>query len=274
MTRIEPISLRRALRFVLGCACALLTAVQPAAADAIRIAFVGPAAGDAWHGARQGIAEANAQGRFLGLSYELAPTDRAGEVATDSVAVVVDATPTQLLTLAAALPELPVFNVGAGDDQLRATCRPNLLHTLPSDAMRAAAVAQWRQREPAATVSAQAWHPDFEKYAAVQLNRRYAEAAGRPMNDIAWAAWAAVKLLSDQLARQPDADRATLLAALRGPLAFDGQKGDDLSFRDTGQLRQPLLIVAAGELVGEAPVRGIADGLDSLDDGACAPAMP
>ena len=50
-----------------------LLAVQADAAPAlaVRIAFIGTAAGDAHAGASQGIREANAQGKFLGLNYEL-----------------------------------------------------------------------------------------------------------------------------------------------------------------------------------------------------------
>ena len=39
-----------------------------------------------------------------------------------------------------------------------------------------------------------------------------------------------------------------------------------MSFRETGQLRQPLLLVDGDRIVGEAPVRGVVDTtyLDSL----------
>jgi hypothetical protein len=54
-------------------------------------------------------------------------------------------------------------------------------------------------------------------------------------------------------------------------MAFDGQKGVPHTFRDTGQLRQPLLLVEAGKLVGEAPVPGVVDtnDLDSLGLTSC-----
>jgi len=46
-----------------------------------------------------------------------------------------------------------------------------------------------------------------------------------------------------------------------------------MSFRDTGQLRQTLLLVENGEIVAEAPVRGVVDpdDLDSLGLRACQP---
>ena len=77
---------------------------------------------------------------------------------------------------------------------------------------------------------------------------------------------AAMKLLSDTIVRQPALAGEDLMEELKTNLAFDGQKGIDMSFRETGQLRQPLLLIDADEIVGEAPVRGIVDSsnLDSL----------
>jgi ABC-type branched-subunit amino acid transport system substrate-binding protein len=240
----------------------------------VDIGFAGATDSDAWHGAAQGLAEANAQGQFLGVHYELVPLDTdAGSRAVGNAAVVAALDPAALGALARAQPRTPVFNVSAEDDALRADCHSNILHTIPSTAMRADAVMQWQRKHPQSAAVAQAWHEDFEKYAAVQLNRRYLESTGRPMNDVAWAAWAAVKLVSDLIVRLQDADPAALLAALKGPLAFDGQKGVDMSFRDTGQLRQTLLLVENGAIVAEAPVRGVVDpdDLDSLGLSPCQP---
>jgi len=59
-----------------------------------------------------------------------------------AVALLVDL-PSEAL-LAAADSQLPVFNIGNADDALRQQdCRPNLLHTLPSERMRADALAQY-----------------------------------------------------------------------------------------------------------------------------------
>ena len=61
---------------------------------------------------------------------------------TGAVALVADLPPTWLLAAADAAP-LPVLNVGAADDALRAAdCRRNLWHLLPSERMRADALAQ------------------------------------------------------------------------------------------------------------------------------------
>lgn len=235
----------------------------------VTLAFIGPDRGSARQGAQQGLAEAQAQGEFLGQHYVLATG-----ATRDATAFVADVPPTELLALARAHPGIPVLNVGSDDDAVRRTCLPNLLHVLPSREMRAAAEAQWaaaRPGEPPAT--ARAWHPSFEKYAAAQLNKRYRETFAAAMDDAAWAGWAAVKLVSDTVAREQSAQPGTVLEALRERLAFDGQKGVDLDFRKDGQLRQPLLLVRDDVIVEEAPVRGVADveDLDSLGRVECKP---
>ncbi|MSR13486.1 MAG: hypothetical protein EXR86_02780 [Gammaproteobacteria bacterium] len=261
-------------------ACQLLVLALPMLAFSalgqpldIRIAFVGAPDSAAHHGALLGLDEAKVQGEFLGQRYSLAVLEPNLEATSNFTAFVVAAAPEILLRLAERFPSQPVFNVSQTADDLRADCHPNLLHVMASDEMRSKAIGQWQQANPEASeVTARAWHPAFEKYAATQLNKRFEQKYGFTMNDDAWSGWAAVKLLSDMIARSQTGDGATLLAAIRENLAFDGQKGMDLSFADTGQLRQPLLLVVGEKLIGEAPVRGIADveDLDSLISTVCA----
>ena len=51
---------------------------------------------------------------------------------------------------------------------------------------------------------------------------------------------------------------------LRNDIAFDGQKGAGATFRETGQLRQLVLIIENNKIMAEAPLRGVKGGLDSL----------
>ncbi len=252
-------------------ACAVLD-VDAAAPLAVRLAYVGPADSDSLAGARQGIAEGNAQGKFLGLAFELTDSrDLATALAGKPTVVLVDLPAAEVMPSAAQAAGVAVINTGAEDDALRAQCAPNLLHTLPSAAMRADALRQWKQKSPQSTASAHAWHWRAEMYAGAQLNKRYTDKTGKPMSDQAWAGWAAAKLVTDTAARLKSADPAALLKALREDLAFDGQKGVEMSFRPNGQLRQPLLLVEQDAIVGEAPVRGVATDLDSLGTSDCAP---
>lgn len=234
-------------------------------ATKVTVAYVGEQADGAWLGASQGLEEANLQGRFLGQTYELVPVGVDALAASGATAVVVAVDAKTLAEIGQALPEAAVFNVGLDDDALRETCASNILHILPSQAMKGDAVTQWKKKHPDADVSASAWHPDAEKYAASQLNIRFRKAHGKPMDDRAWAGWAAVRMLADSVARVQSSDPDKVLAFLKTELVFDGQKGADMTFRDNGQLRQPLWILDKGKLVGEAPVKGVAAGVEDLD---------
>ncbi len=176
-----------------------------------------------------------------------------------------------LTKLSQQFPQTPIFNLALDEDALRSLCRPNLFHILPSQRMKQTASAQWRKLHPESQATAQAWHPSYEKFSAIQLNNRFRRTHGQAMDGLAWAGWAAMKLATDALARQPRLAGASFIEHLSNQLAFDGQKGIEMNFRPDGQLRQPLLLIEAGKVVGEAPVKGVADvsDLDSLGKSEC-----
>jgi len=260
---------------------------------------------------------------------------------------------------------LPVVNAGAADDGLRGTaCLPNLFHTLPSERMRADALAQallvrkWsrvlllqgprtddaarlavvqaslkrfglnvvatkpfklssdpRERElgnplllttgidydvvwvvdsdsefaralpfrtalPRPVVGdgglvAQAWGPNFERFGAPQLARRFARAAKRPMTAHDWAAWIAAKAVLQAALETPanPTSDSVRKALARDGFVLDGFKGVRLSFRAWDrQLRQPLLLTDGVGVVGLAPADGVLHPKNVLDTlGADAP---
>ncbi len=219
-------------------------------------------------GVKQGMQEAGLIGRFSGWEYRLQTLTPAHLSALPQApAAIIAALPEEALRkLAAEVDDVPIFNVTLQQSGLRSLCKTNLLHVIASDQMLQDAVAQWREKHPGANVTAVAWHHDFELYAARELNNRFRKANGMPMDSEAWAAWTAVKLVADAVTRTASTGPARLLQFLREDVEFDGNKGVLLDFRATGQLRQPVLLVENGELVGEAPVRGVADieDLDSL----------
>jgi ABC transporter substrate binding protein (PQQ-dependent alcohol dehydrogenase system) len=107
-------------------------------------------------GARLAIDENNTTGRFLGQTYALTeivvPEDEAfdpGAIAAleGGAKVVVAHMPAEDLLALADWPGaegMVIFNGSARDDALRRTeCRGTVLHTIPSDAMRADALAQF-----------------------------------------------------------------------------------------------------------------------------------
>lgn len=234
----------------------------------VRLLYVGKENSPAYLGVQQGLNEAKLQGQFLGQTYSvetLAPEALARADLAPYAAVLADVEAGALRLLAGKAADSPVFNLRSDDDALRSDCIPNLLHVVPSARMKQDAVAQWRVRHPSAEVVASAWHPDFLKFAGRDLNKRFRAAFGVGMNESAWAGWASVKMSSDTIARQGLGEPPALLESLKTGLVFDGQKGLELDFRETGQLRQPLLLVEGGKIVGEAPVRGVAESDDALD---------
>jgi ABC transporter substrate binding protein (PQQ-dependent alcohol dehydrogenase system) len=119
-----------------------------------------------------------------------------------------------------------------------------------------------------AGLHAQAWAPQFERYGAPQLARRFSRAAQRPMTSFDWAAYMAAKaLLQAALEQASGPTAAQVLKALgRADFTVDGFKGVRLSFRAWDrQLRQPLLLTDGLAVVGSAPVDGVMHPKNVLD---------
>jgi hypothetical protein len=240
----------------------------------IRLVYVGDSGNSAYLGAQQGLSEANLQGQFMNQQYVLDTVTTAKALNTDYspyLAVIAAVDHDTYRKLLDKLPNVPVFNVTLEDDDLRTSCLPNALHIVPSRQMKLDAVAQWHKLHPKAQVTAQTWHHEFVKFAGRDLNKRFTKNYKRPMDDTAWAGWAAVKMSSDTVARQNITTPAQLLDYLKTSLLFDGQMGIEMNFRPSGQLRQPMLLIENGKITGEAPVRGVAKptDLDSLGNVAC-----
>ena len=237
-----------------------------------RLAFVGDSGSKAYLGARQGLDEANLQGNFLNHSYSMDVIDPDKASSTDFspyIAIISAADKNTFIALINSNTQ-PVFNVLLKDDDLRLICAGNSFHIYPAGKMQQDAVAQWHSLHPDDDVIARTWHPDFVKFAARDLNKRFSKAYQVPMDDAAWSGWAAVKMTSEGIIRLNITDSNQLLTFLRDKLQFDGQMGIELNFRPNGQLRQPMLLIKDNSIVGEAPVRGVSDDLDSLGTLDCA----
>ncbi len=261
-------------RAIKGWLVLLCLVMQPALADVIdvRLHYVGPTEGSAWLGMQQGLDEANIQGEFLGQKYSLVPVTIDELFQLDSVTAVLlaaDAKQIQDVARSEKFANVPVFNISSDDDVLRSACLANVLNISASQKMKQDALAQWLAKNPESTAIVQGWHKDFKKFAASQLNIRFTKAYGEIMDDDSWAGWATVKLLSDTVARTQSIDAAVILNYLKNDIAFDGQKGAGATFRETGQLRQLVLIVEDNKIAAEAPLRGVKGGLDSLGQQNC-----
>lgn len=235
--------------------------------------YVGSTEHSAYSGLSRGLAEANLQGQFLGQKYHINIFADAAELAANSGTplVIVAAVDTEeLLVIRNANRYTAILNLVAEDDSLRSACLGNILSIIPSKKMLGDAISQWRQKHPESVAIAAAWHEDFVKFAARDLNKRYRKTFDKGMDEYAWAGWAAVRMVADTVAREAITNPVEMLYYLKTNLSFDGQKGLNMNFRETGQLRQLLLMIENNELVGEAPVRGVSNDIDSLGIRECA----
>ena len=238
----------------------------------ITLAYVGSGGHSAYSGVGQGLDEARLQGQFLGLNYKLLEFSTVKEVIESGhnfVGILAALTAEELVNISEELVQTPIFNLSAKDLHIRSDCLGNVLSIIPSSKMYEDAITQWQQIHPKTKVSASAWHKDFVKFAARDLNKRFLKAKAKHMDEYAWAGWAAVRMLADTVARESIINSVEMLAYLKTNLSFDGQKGVNMNFRETGQLRQLLLINEEGLLKGEAPVRGVSNDLDSLGIHEC-----
>lgn len=119
----------------------------------------------------------------------------------------------------------------------------------------------------ASGLTAEAWHPHWERHGGPQLTRRFQRQENRPLRSHDYAAWAAAKAVVAVLVDAPRAPVAEQLRRLRSGQSFiDGFKGQRLSFRAwDGQLRQPLFLSHGDGVVGLAPVDGVLHPKEVLD---------
>ena len=107
------------------------------------------------------------------------------------------------------------------------------------------------------------WHFSLERYGAPQLNERYRSfKAGDPlsaqisMTDAEFAAWSAVKLISNSINSRQKRDDLNLLSVLQDPASqVDLYKGTRGSIRHwNNQLRQPVLLATPDAVIAIAPM--------------------
>lgn len=99
-----------------------------------------------------------------------------------------------------------------------------------------------------------AWHTSLFKYGADQVDSRFQQLAGAPMDGEGWTNWVAVKAMGDAALKAGETGTPALVEELEKRERFDAAKGRALSFRPWDhQLRQPLYILRAGAGKGGKP---------------------
>lgn len=127
----------------------------------------------------------------------------------------------------------------------------------------------WLPRPVAGSVGLQprAWAPVVEQWGAAQIQKRFRRLADRDMRSEDYGAWAAVRAVSEAVTRTKSNDPAVLRAFMVSEgFELGGFKGRPLTFRTwNGQLRQPMPLVHAGALAGQAPIEGFLHQFNEMD---------
>lgn len=112
-----------------------------------------------------------------------------------------------------------------------------------------------------------AWSPVFEQWGATQLQLRFQKAAGRAMTAKDFGGWMAVRAFGEAATRAHSADPATMIGFLHGPqFELAAFRGVRLTFRPwDGQLRQPVLLADARQLISVSPQPGFLHQVSELD---------
>lgn len=112
-----------------------------------------------------------------------------------------------------------------------------------------------------------AWEWTWERQGAPQLNSRFEQLAGRRMEGQDWAAWVAVRAVTQAVTRARTTEFQQVADFLRSEqLRTDGAKGNPLNFRPwDGQLRQPLFLSTFNAVIERAPLEGFLHQLNELD---------
>lgn len=112
-----------------------------------------------------------------------------------------------------------------------------------------------------------AWSSVIEQWGATQLQSRFNKLANRPMTEIDYANWAAIRSIGEAVTRTSSADAAQIREyILSEEFELAGFKGAPLNYRKwNGQLRQTVQLVHANAVVANAPIEGFLHAQTELD---------
>jgi ABC transporter substrate binding protein (PQQ-dependent alcohol dehydrogenase system) len=111
------------------------------------------------------------------------------------------------------------------------------------------------------------WHPSHEQWGAAQIQNRFEKATGRRMNSKDIQAWTAVRIIGEAAARTRSADAKTIGSFIKSPeFSIAAFKGQRVTFRNWNwQLRQPILLSDARNVVSVSPQEGFLHQFSELD---------
>lgn len=112
-----------------------------------------------------------------------------------------------------------------------------------------------------------AWHWSWERSGAPQVNDRFEDMHGRRMGDTDWAAWTAIRAITQGALRSQSTDYQAMLDFILGErMNLDGAKGFPMSVRPWDhQLRQAILLSTGNAVIEFAPIEGFLHQTNDLD---------
>ena len=205
-------------------------------------------------GALLAAEEAARTAELLGTRLELRTGDAAALIDEGVLALIggLDAPARAALSDLAEARRVPLLTTRApGDVTEDEPLRTHVFHVASGPRDRRAALARWKAGNGEGVEIAD-WHPSLKRFGAEQLNQRYVQRFGIPMEPLAWASWMAVKAAAEAALR--GAGSPAEVARRLTTLGFDGHKGIRLRFRpEDHRLRQPLYAVAGDRVLAEIP---------------------
>ncbi|MGD8233663.1 ABC transporter substrate-binding protein [Vibrio sp. TRT 1302] len=118
-----------------------------------------------------------------------------------------------------------------------------------------------------AGLEALSWHFVIEQWGAAQLQKRFYQQAHRPMNELDFSAYLAVRSIGQAVHKQQTADTRQIAGFIKSEqFELAAYKGRKLSYRSwNGQLRMPIALVQPHGLVSLSPQTGVLHPRTELD---------
>jgi ABC transporter substrate binding protein (PQQ-dependent alcohol dehydrogenase system) len=148
----------------------------------------------------------------------------------------------------------------------------DVAYVIDNDGEFARAYAPYQATTPRPVVGASglvplAWHWSWERAGAPQVNDRFEDLHGRRMDDRDWAAWTAVRAVTQGALRSQSTEYQPMLDFILGErMNLDGAKGFPLNVRPWDhQMRQAILLATGNAVIALAPIEGFLHQTNDLD---------
>jgi ABC transporter substrate binding protein (PQQ-dependent alcohol dehydrogenase system) len=148
----------------------------------------------------------------------------------------------------------------------------DVAYVIDNDGEFARAYAPYQATTPRPVVGASglvplAWHWSWERSGAPQVNDRFEDLHGRRMDDRDWAAWIAVRAVTQGALRSQSTEYQAMLDFILGErMNLDGAKGFPLSVRPWDhQIRQSIVLATGNAVIALAPIEGFLHQTNDLD---------